>query len=160
MTRVPITALLVALAGCAGAPPTAPPAPPPVAPHKAPLLSEQRRLAELFRGTPVVFAMQADGSLRVEVPLHFCFDPGRAEVKPPLAAVLDRVAKSQLGEATRLRVGAPSDPASKGAGLAAERASNTRKYMVERGISATRFVAAEPVAGGNVRIIVADPPPP
>jgi outer membrane protein OmpA-like peptidoglycan-associated protein len=108
----------------------------------------------------VVFAMQADGSLRVEVPLHFCFEPGRAEVKPPLAAVLERLAKSQRGEVTRLRVGAPSDPGSRGVTLAAERAANTREYMVERGVSATRFAVAEAIAGGNVRIIVADPPVP
>src|SRR5690348_812753 len=62
------------------------------------LSEEQRRLADLFRGTPVVFAMQPDGSMRVSVPLRYSFDPGRFAVKPPLGAVLDRVAKSQRAE--------------------------------------------------------------
>ena len=52
---------------------------------KATLESEQRRLAELFRGTPVVFEMQRDGSLRIVVPMAFAFDKGRSVVKPPLA---------------------------------------------------------------------------
>ena len=164
MRLLTMNALLgLALAGCASPPPSTPrpaPRPPPTVAHKAPLYAEKLRLAALFRGTPVVFAMQADGSLRVEVPLHFCFDPGRAVVKPPLAAVLDRVAKSQRGEATRLWIGAPSDPGSRGVALASERAANTREYMVERGISATRFVVAEPAQGGNVRIVVADAPAP
>jgi len=45
---------------------------------KATLASEQRRLAELFRGTPVEFEMQRDGSLRITVPLTFAFWPVQA----------------------------------------------------------------------------------
>ena len=52
---------------------------------RAALEAEQERLAGLFEGTPVVFAMQPDGSLRVAVPLRYSFDPGRHAVKPPLA---------------------------------------------------------------------------
>ncbi|MGH8795535.1 MAG: hypothetical protein ACREXI_00635 [Caldimonas sp.] len=119
---------------------------------KATLADEQRRLADLFRGTPVVFAMQDDGSLMVTVPLHFSFDRGRYAVKPPLGAVLDRIAKSQRTEATRLRVAAPADPRSKGLRLATERATSARDYMVGRGIDATRFSVS--ALGGGDRVIL------
>src|SRR4051812_4530449 len=68
------------------------------------LAAEQQRLSALFEGTPVVFAMQHDGSLRVEVPLRFSFDPGSSTVKPPLAAVLDRIATSQRRNGSRVLV--------------------------------------------------------
>ena len=119
------------------------------------LTEEQRRLADLFRGTPVVFAMQPDGSMRVSVPLRYSFDPGRYAVKPPLGAVLDRVAKSQRAEGTRFAVTAPADPKSKGLMLATERASSTRDYMVARGLDVTRFSIAA-AGSGDVVIVVGD----
>ena len=154
------TLLLGALAGCTTAPAPAPP-PAPVSaakstPTRAMLAAEQRRLADLFRGTPVIFALQPDGSLRVEVPLRYCFDSGRSGVKPPLAAVLDRIARSQRDAPTRLLVSAPADPAAKGLALATERAVSTRDYMVERGVAATRFAISALARGGVVRIVVAD----
>jgi hypothetical protein len=39
------------------------------------LVQERQRLADLFDGTPVVLAIDRDGSLRAEVPLRFCFEP-------------------------------------------------------------------------------------
>src|SRR5437899_7062291 len=114
-------AIAVLLSGCSLFRSTVPPGPAtakkpsvsaPGLPEEQPkvtLLSEQRRLADLFRGTPVVFAMQPDGSLRVGVPLKYSFDDGQTVVKPPLAAVLDRVARSQRTQKTRLHVAAPTD---------------------------------------------------
>jgi len=119
------------------------------------LADEQRRLADLFKGTPVVFALQKDGSLRVSVPLRYSFDHGRHAVKPPLGAVLERVAKSQRGEPTRLSVIAPTDPGEKGLLLATERASSARDYMVARGVPATRFSLAA-AGSGDVVIVVAE----
>lgn len=158
------------LIGCASAPAPAPPpraAPPAPAASAAsaasingPLAAEWRRLAELFRGTPVVFTRQADGNLRVDVPLHYCFDAGLAVVRPPLAAVLDRVAASQRNQTTRLVVTAPADPGAKGLALASERAVNARDHMVAGGVAARRFSIAS-VAQGGVRVLVLiDAPPP
>jgi len=156
--------LLGLLTGCATqAPIPVTPAPAasavPVPAHPT-LASEQRRLAELFRGTPVVFEMQPDGSLRVAVPLHFCFDRGASTVKPALAAVLDRVARSQRHESTRLRVAAAPDPGGRGQALARDRAESARDYLAARGIPAFRLS----IAGGatlvrdeGVEIIVAEP---
>lgn len=145
---------LALLQGCA----TSSPQPGPGGPGsgRSPLAIEQRRLADLFEGTPVVFAMQSDGSLRVTVPLRFAFDPGRFAVKPPLGAVLDRIATSQRTAPTRFMVAAPADAKDRGLQLANERAASARDYLVSRGLSATRFTVA-PVAGDSVVIVVADP---
>jgi outer membrane protein OmpA-like peptidoglycan-associated protein len=120
-------------------------------------VAEQQRLSELFRGTPVVFSMQPDGSLRVEVPLSFCFDRGTFVVKPPLAAVLDRLANSQRNEATRLRVTAAPDPGGGGGPtLARERAASTRDYLVARGVIAIRVVIASVAQGEGVEIVITE----
>jgi outer membrane protein OmpA-like peptidoglycan-associated protein len=162
-------ALAVALSGCSlfrspepsapGSAKRAPSTPGQVLPEEQPkvtLLSEQRRLADLFRGTPVVFEMQPDGSLRVGVPLKYSFDDGRTVVKPPLAAVLDRVARSQRTQKTKLRVAAPADAKSGSAQLAKERAASTRDYLVAHGVKVTRFASLAPASDGNVEIIVAE----
>jgi len=155
---------LVLLAGCATRAPVGAPSPS-VAPGAAhppqPTLgAEQQRLAALFDGTPVVFAMQPDGSLRVEVPLRFSFDPGSFTVKPPLAAVLDRIATSQRRGSSRLLVVAPGDKRGKGLTLGSDRAGSTRDYLVGRGIAATRFTLSSVIEPDLVRIVVSESGPP
>ena len=162
-----LVAMLIVLTACAtrqpapgGAPSPGPgPSPTPSRPAPPPqptLAAEQKRLAALFDGTPVVFAMQADGSLRVEVPLHFAFDAGSSTVKPPLAAVLDRIARSQRNANSRLLVVAPGDKRGKGITLATERAGSARDYMVGHGIAATRFAVSGVIEPELVRIVVSD----
>ena len=160
--------LAAALAGCGTRPAPAPTraasaAPGPAAsapsPARPTLASEQRRLAELFRGTPVVFAMQPDGRLRVAVPLRYCFDRGGVAVKPPLAAVLDRVATSQRDATTRLRVAAAADPGAADQGLARDRAQSTSDYLVARGIRVARLTVAGVAQVDGVEILVAEAPP-
>ena len=124
---------------------------------KANLAIEKLRLAELFRGTPVLFALQPDGSMRADVPLQFSFDAGKAVVKPPLAAVLDRIAAGQRDESTRVVVHAPADAAAKA--LAGERATSMRDHLVARGLADARVGVAAPVGATVVRIIVADAAP-
>ena len=161
---LPVLAFVLLLAACSSTPPGASPSGPrgaagASAPERPPLGAEQRRLAELFRGTPVVFEMQADGSMKVTVPLRYAFDKGRFAVKPPLAAVLDRVAESQRGGPSRLLVTAPSDPQTKGLMLATERATSARDYLVARGVDATRFSIAAAGGGDAVVIVVAEAAP-
>jgi len=155
--RLGVAACLLALAACAQRGPAGERPAYGEAPVHPSLADEQRRLADLFRGTPVVFAMQKDGSLRVSVPLRYSFDRGRHAVKPPLGAVLERVAKSQRSEPTRLTVTAPADPGAKGLLLATERASSARDYMVAHGVPATRCVVAA-AGSGDVVIVVAEAP--
>jgi len=174
------SAAIVLIAGCQSTPPAKPaPAgvpmpqsppgqarpPPPnaatrAASTKANLAIEKLRLAELFRGTPVLFALQPDGSLRVEVPLQFSFDAGKAVVKPPLAAVLDRIATGQLNEATQIVLSAPSDPAAKDASLVGARSASARDHLIGRGIAGTRVVVSPSSGVAVVRIVVTDMPMP
>jgi outer membrane protein OmpA-like peptidoglycan-associated protein len=133
------------------------------APGSAPkqtLASEQRRLAELFKGTPVVLQTPREGSLRIAEPLEFAFDKGRFVVKPPLGKVLDLVARSQRGEPTRFAISAPTDPQSRAQLLATERANSTRDYLVARGVAPTRFTVAALASGDSVVIVITEPPAP
>ena len=173
--------LLGLLAGCANkaASPTPPPAPVAAAPAasapaaapwvpgaaasapapaqvRASLVAEQRRLSELFRGTPVVFTLQSDGSLKVDVPLGFCFDKGAMAVKPPLAAVLDRLARGQRSEPTKLRVAAALDAGTNNQNLARDRAASARDYLVARGVHATRLTLAPAAQGEGIEIVVSE----
>jgi outer membrane protein OmpA-like peptidoglycan-associated protein len=146
--------------GSAPLPPPRQPAPNPVtkaAATKANLAIEKLRLAELFRGTPVLFALQPDGSLRADVPLQFSFDAGKAVIKPPLAAVLDRIAAGQRDESTHVVVHAPGDAAAKA--LASERATSVREYLVARGLADARVGVAGSVGATVVRVVVADAAP-
>jgi outer membrane protein OmpA-like peptidoglycan-associated protein len=124
---------------------------------KANLAIEKLRLAELFRGTPVLFVLQPDGSMRADVPLQFSFDAGRSVVKPPLAAVLDRIAAGQRDESTHVVVHAPGDAAGKA--LAGERAASMRDHLVARGLADARVTVAPPAGATVVRVIVADAAP-
>lgn len=148
---------LLAVLGACSTPPAAPPAAPvPAAPASTSLVTEQLRLAELFRGTPVVFSLQQDGSLRATVPRSFSFDARAAKVKPPLAAVLDRLAKSQLAKTSRLRVSAPSDPDSRTPTLARDRAAAVRDHLVAQGISAARIATSATVQTELVEVVVSE----
>ena len=125
------------------------------------LVQERQRLADLFDGTPVVLAIDRDGSLRAEVPLRFCFEPARAVVKPPLAALLERLAASPATRGGTWLVAAPGDPASKGSTLASERAASVRDYLVGHGAQAANVAVAALVSSGGqttvVRVVVSAP---
>jgi outer membrane protein OmpA-like peptidoglycan-associated protein len=171
-TTLLMTALL--LAGCASRPASAPTPSAPVpsasataaasAPVHVTLASEQKRLAALFRDTPAVFVMQPDGSLRSAVPLRYCFERGSSVVKPALAAVVDRLAKSQLQEASRFRVAAPPDPGTKPdtkldtkeTPLLRDRVAAVRDRLVSQGIAASRITLGGAAQVEGVEVFVTD----
>ena len=132
---------------------------PPAAPVESPLGIEQRRLADLFRGTPVVFAMQPDGSLRVDVPLQHSFTQGSAVVRPALGAVLDRVAASQRDRTSTFAVTAPRDPGDRTMRLANSRAVSIRSYLVGRGLTIPRISARPDELVGTVTLLVREAAP-
>ena len=147
----PLMLAAALLAGCASQKPplqTAPVAPPAgrpgaAAPAPVTLPAEQKRLAELFRGTPVVVELTGEGALRVEVPLKYSFDKGKSAVRPPLAKVLDHLVPSAKAPGAKTRVTASGDS---GAGtLAKDRAAAARDYLVGKGAPATAFS----VTGGD-----------
>lgn len=158
----PLSAALVIgvallLGACSSSPPTSSPAK--GAPRPT-LAQERQRLGDLFQGTPVTLEIDGDGSLRAEVPLKFSFDPGRAVVKPPLGALLDRLAGSPATRGGSWTVAAPGDPKSKGSTLALERAASTRDYLVGRGADPLRFTVSAMGAAGDapfIRVVVKAP---
>lgn len=143
---------MVLLAGCAS---VSPPSSSPSGSARsadAALAAEQRWLTQLFAGTPVQIALQRDGQLAVDVPLDFSFDAGRANVKPPLAKVLDYLAQSahrQTG--VRVHVAAPADERGPAA-LALRRANAVRAYLVGKGIAPLRFSEPEAADGASVSV--------
>ncbi|MBA3591091.1 hypothetical protein [Methylibium sp.] len=157
-------AFMATLAGCA----TDPAGRPDVVPSLgglfgsglSPALESQRsRLKNALSGTPVVIEATEDQRLRVEVPARFSFDPGRAAVKPALAAVLDQLAVGFKPQAatTELRVGVPAgDDASPR--LVQERGASTRDYLIGRGVPVSRIVGVGQAVGGVLEIVVSDRP--
>ena len=109
-----------------------------------------------MRRTPVAFTLQQDGSLRATVPRQFSFDAGAIKVKPPLAAVLDRLAKGQMQAGSQMRVSAPADPDMRSPSLARERALSVRDYLAGRGIASTRLQVSGAAQTERVEIVVSD----
>lgn len=159
-----LVALLIATAALLGACGTSPTSTVPAKGASAPrptLAQERQRIGDLFQGTPVTLAIDGDGSLRAEVPLKFSFDAGRAVVKPPLGALLDRLVGSPATRGVSWVVAAPGDPKSKGNTLALERAASTRDYLVGRGADRLRFSVSALAGGGDaavIRVTVKVPP--
>jgi outer membrane protein OmpA-like peptidoglycan-associated protein len=182
-------ALLVALvlAGCAGVkppppprepvksdPPAPAPAPPAPAPAPAPsaadqraaapaaLATERKSLQSLFAGTPVRITQTRDGPVGVEVPREFCFDAGQSEIKPPLAAVLDKLAQSmRRAPLARLTlVSAPDDTgAAPSSTLAQQRAAQLQKHLQSRGVAASRIGKPTPTTAAAVQLRLEAAPP-
>lgn len=145
--RLALMAFVVWLAGCAGGSfgvvgvPT--------------LAEEERRLRSQLAGTPVAIDVDRDGRLHLEVPLRHSFDPGRSAVKPPLAAVLERMAAGLKPQTTLLRVSAPTDPRGSEL-LAIDRAASVRDYLVARGVAVARFAAPARGDRDAVEIVVSE----
>lgn len=106
----------------------------------AALVTERRWLQSWFDGTPVVIGQARDTAVTVDVPREFSFDTGRSNIKPPLAAVLDKVAESmrRVDSVGMPLLAAPADPGGKPQ-LALDRAGKVRQYLVFRGVPSTRL---------------------
>jgi outer membrane protein OmpA-like peptidoglycan-associated protein len=129
-----------------------------VSAEPAPTVSdEQWRLQRELAGTPVDVDLDSAGRLLVSVPLRYCFDPGRSAVKPPLGAVLEKLAGGLKRQNTTLRVRAPGDPQGNRF-LATDRAASVRDYLVALGVSAKRFASVAPAEGDAVEIFVEEQP--
>lgn len=169
-----IVLAVAALAGCASGPGPAPGAAlPPVS--EAPVaagagglfgsglsdaLEPQRvRLAQLLRGTPVQVEATGERALKVSVPLKNSFEPGRAAVRPALAAVLDHLATGfkPYAATAELRIAAPDD--AKGTGrLAKERGASARDYLVAKGVPVSRIVGVAASEHEALDVTISDRP--
>jgi hypothetical protein len=145
------------LAGCAGptqVPPgtsTTPGEPPrPGQPPPNVLAAEVTWMRQLFDGTPVVIASEPDGAMRVDVPMQFAFDDKSNSPKPPLRAVMDKVALSMLRQAsTKVHLATPG-PVARGAAM--------RRYLQGRGVIGLRVVVLAPPPGDAVMLRVVPGP--
>jgi outer membrane protein OmpA-like peptidoglycan-associated protein len=136
------------------APPAAPPTPSEQRTAAASTLSVERQwLAAWFKGTPVVVAQRQNGSVVVEVPREFCFEPGQDAIKPALAAVLDKVAQSirRTSIAELHLIAAPGD-AGGAAALALRRAGRVYDFLRSRGVSEARLVKPSATSGAAVQL--------
>jgi hypothetical protein len=150
--------LAALVAGCA-TPTVVPPSPTPSAPAEAPrpgqappnvLAAEVTWMRQLFDGTPVAIASEPDGSMRVDVPLVFSFDDKSSAPKPPLRAVMDKVAQSMARQAsTKLQLATPG-PVARGAAM--------RSYLQGRGVIGLRVAVLAPTAGEAVMLRVVPGP--
>lgn len=106
----------------------------------AALMAEQQWLQQWFSGTPVAISNDRGDQLRVDVPAEFAFGAGQAGIKPPLAAVLDRVAESmRRRDMLVLTVAAPAGGE---AGLGRRRVEAITRHLTGRGVDAARIAPA------------------
>lgn len=151
--RAARAAALVALAvlsGCATQPgaPTEPPPRPGQPPPNA-LAAEVLWMQQLFDGTPVTIAGEADGAMRVDVPMAFSFDAQSPAPKLPLRAVMDKVAISLARQASaKVQVASPG-PAARSAAM--------RRYLLGRGVIGLR-VSVVPASADAVMLRVVPGP--
>jgi outer membrane protein OmpA-like peptidoglycan-associated protein len=161
--------LLLGLHGCSTTPtpPPATPAPPVAAPsvptpspspapRPSSLAVERQWLQSWFEGTPVRIVQRSETSFTIDVPREYCFDPGRSAVKPPLAAVLDKLAQSlQRKPSARVELlAAPGDDAA-AAAPARQRADSVRKYLLSRGVTSEQLGPATTTAAAAVQLRIA-----
>jgi len=155
-------ACLLSLQGCAtpsgdaASETTAPPKARDSAAARPPrLVVERQWLQSWFEGTPVRIEQRGANLFSIEVPREFSFDAGRSIVKPPLAAVLDKLAQSlQRNPMARVELLAAPGDAAAASPLALQRASNLRKHLLARGVTLDQLgpPTATAVAAVQLRI--------
>ena len=139
----------------------------------------QKQRAEMEQataGTGIGISQTTDNQLKVDIPADVSFDVGRYAIKPNMRPVLDRLASTLnqhpvttvtiVGHTDSTGSDAVNDP------LSINRASATRDYLVQRGVSAQRIAvdgrgSRQPVADNStasgramnrrVEIFVAEP---
>lgn len=108
----------------------------------------------LLRRPAPVAARRFENGLRVELALDCCFEPGECRVLAPLAAVLDLLARTQFGKATRFAFMAPVERVVTTPALDLARVARLRRYLIERGIAHSRIFAPSFCPDPRLRILV------
>lgn len=163
LRRCVLPGLGLLLGACAGTPgpgagTTAPRPATPGAVDSGALVREAQWLRSWFEGTPVRVETPGSGMLRLAVPREHCFEPGRARVKPPLAAVLAKLAESlrRQPQATLALVSTPEE-AARNRALAGERATQVRRALSERGVPLQQLGGDSGSGGEDLRLEVSLP---
>jgi outer membrane protein OmpA-like peptidoglycan-associated protein len=120
--------------------------------------NQRRTMEQATRGTGVQVSQTADNRLKMEIPSDVSFDTNRSDIKSNFRPILDRFAAT-LNENPASTVSIVGHTDSTGSDsinqpLSMDRASHTRDYLAQRGVSPTRVVvegrgAREPVASND-----------
>jgi outer membrane protein OmpA-like peptidoglycan-associated protein len=118
-------------------------------------MEDKRKAMEAAtKGTGIDVVRTADDRLKVNVPADFSFDVGRAEVKPTMSPVLDKLAQG-LDANMQLQVIGHTDSSGSDAvnnPLSLQRAEAVREHLTRRGVAVGRIA----VEGRGEREPVAD----
>src|SRR5690606_21871864 len=110
-------------------------------------MEEQRqKMEQASQGTGIDVTRTADNRLKLNIPADAGFDTNKSEIKPSLAAVLDKFA-STMNEHTVTTVQIIGHTDSTGTDainnpLSLARAESTRNYLVSRGVASQRISTA------------------
>jgi outer membrane protein OmpA-like peptidoglycan-associated protein len=170
-----VIAIAVSMAACSSvAPPIGPAATASVAGSVAPapaasadqhaaaapsLAVERQWLQSWFKGTPVVIAQSSVNTVSIDVPREFCFDATQTKIKPPLAAVLNKLSES-LGRVPSARVAVLAAPEDKGNAkpLSQERGDQMRRQLLSRGVAAARIGTTTTATTSGVQLRITTTP--
>jgi len=116
---------------------------------------QKAAMEQATRGTGVGVSQTTDNQLKLDIPSDVSFDVGRADIKPNMAPVLDRLAASLAQHpVTMVRIIGHTDSTGSDSinePLSVNRAAATRDYLVARGVGGSRIAidgrgARQPVA--------------
>ena len=138
--------------------------------------AQKREMEQATAGTGVEVVKTSDNRLKLDIPSDISFDTGSAEIKPDFRPILDSFATSlNNNPVTRVTIVGHTDSSGSDAinnPLSLNRATSTRDYLVNRGVSSNRIIvdgrgSREPVASNDtaenrarnrrVEIFVAEP---
>lgn len=120
--------------------------------------NQKRAMEQATRGTGVQVSQTDDNRLKMEIPSDISFDTNRADIKSNFRPILDRFAATlNDNQATTVSIVGHTDSTGSDSinqPLSVERASHTRDYLAQRGVSPTRVVvegrgSRDPVASNN-----------
>jgi len=123
--------------------------------RRSALAVERQGLQSWLKDTPVRIEQRGADVFSIEVPREFSFDTGRSVVKPPLGAVLDKLAQSlQRKPMARVELLAAHGDAGAASPLALQRAGNMRKHLLARGVTLEQLgpPTAAPLAAVQLRV--------
>ncbi len=116
---------------------------------------QKQQMEQATQGTGVQVSQTQDNRLKLEIPTDISFDTNRADIKSNFRPILDKFA-STLAENPNTRVTIVGHTDSTGSDaindpLSVNRAARTRDYLVNRGVSSSRFMidgrgSREPIA--------------
>jgi outer membrane protein OmpA-like peptidoglycan-associated protein len=137
---------------------------------------QKQAMEQATEGTGIEVSQTANNELKIEIPADFSFDIGKANIKPNMQPVLNRLAQTlNQNPVTQVRIVGHTDSTGSDAinnPLSVNRAAATRNYLAGLGVASQRMTidgvgASAPIASNDtvagraqnrrVEIFVAEP---